>query len=74
MDRGNLDVIIEECGHGPTEFDFVSIDVDGLDYQILKAFKKHLPKVICIEVNAGHSPLFDEETQWRCLRTTWARV
>jgi hypothetical protein len=37
-------------------FDFISIDVDGLDYFIFEKLVKYLPKVICIEVNAGHDP------------------
>ena len=57
----NLDTIIDNCNHSNKDFDFISIDVDGLDYNIFKAMKKYLPKVICIEVNAGHSPLFDQE-------------
>jgi hypothetical protein len=39
----------------PQEFDFLSVDIDGSDYYILKALKLR-PRVICIEVNAGHSP------------------
>jgi len=57
----NLDIIIETSGHSTKEFDFVSIDVDGLDYNIFKYMQKYLPKVICIEVNAGHSPMFNKE-------------
>jgi len=55
----NLDTIIDEYWQNKKEFDFISIDVDGLDYNIFKAMKKYLPKIICIEVNAGHSPLYD---------------
>ena len=35
--------------------DFLSIDIDGLDYEIFEDIEFH-PKVICIEVNTGHSP------------------
>jgi len=35
------------------------MDVDGLDYFIFEKMVKYLPKVICIEVNAGHHPEFD---------------
>jgi len=38
-----------------TELDFLSIDIDGLDYEIFETLDV-LPRVICIEVNAGHSP------------------
>jgi hypothetical protein len=60
-ENDNLDTIIENCQHKDKNFDFISIDVDGLDYNIFKAMKKYLPKVICIEVNAGHHPLYDKE-------------
>lgn len=35
----------------PTDFDFLSIDVDGVDYHILDSMKDFRPKVICIEFN-----------------------
>lgn len=60
-DYDNLDIIIDNCSHKNKVFDFISIDVDGLDYNIFKKMKKYLPKVICIEVNAGHSPLYNKE-------------
>ena len=54
-DTDNLDILIET--HSKKRiFDFVSIDVDGLDYFIFDKMKKYLPKVICIEVNSGHHP------------------
>lgn len=62
-DSNRLDDIIERSNHYSTEFDFVSIDVDGLDYFIFKDMNKYLPKVICIEVNSGHSPLYDKEIE-----------
>lgn len=56
-DNNNLDTLIEKHSN-KRNFDFISIDVDGLDYFIFKKLNKYLPKVICIEVNAGHSPLY----------------
>jgi hypothetical protein len=35
----------------PPDFDFLSIDIDGMDYWILKSLEKYKPKVICIEFN-----------------------
>lgn len=35
----------------PVDFDFLSIDVDGVDYHILESLRKYRPKVICIEFN-----------------------
>jgi hypothetical protein len=54
-ENNNLDTLIETHST-KRDFDFVSIDVDGLDYFIFTQIKKYLPKVICIEVNAGHHP------------------
>ncbi len=42
--------------HGIGELDFLSVDIDGLDCEILETLNV-LPRVICIEVNAGHDPL-----------------
>jgi hypothetical protein len=55
----NLDTLIEQHSTKKS-FDFVSIDVDGLDYFIFEKFEKYLPSVICIEVNAGHHPEYKE--------------
>jgi len=57
----SLDNIIEQSSHKSKDFDFISIDVDGLDYNIFKSMNKYLPKVICIEVNAGHDPMHNLE-------------
>ena len=35
----------------PTDFDFLSIDIDGNDYHIWESLKNYKPKVICIEFN-----------------------
>ena len=35
----------------PRDFDFLSIDIDGVDYHIFESLKKFKPKVICIEFN-----------------------
>jgi hypothetical protein len=58
-ETNNLDKILDETMFRDMDFDFISIDVDGLDYFILERMQKYLPKVICIEVNAGHSPVYD---------------
>ena len=41
--------------HDARDLDFLSIDIDGLDYEILETLDIR-PRVICIEVNAGHNP------------------
>jgi hypothetical protein len=57
-DTDSLDTLIDHSSHFNKSFDFVSIDVDGLDYFIFDKFHRYLPKVICIEVSSGHCPLF----------------
>ena len=37
------------------ELDLLSIDIDGLDYEIFMGLDIS-PRVICVEVNAGHNP------------------
>jgi hypothetical protein len=59
-DNNSLDTLIEESPFKNKQFDFISIDVDGLDYFILEKLNKYLPKVICIEVSSGHSPNFSK--------------
>jgi hypothetical protein len=47
---GTLDNILSET-EIPTNFDVLSIDIDGNDYHILASLKKYRPKIICIEFN-----------------------
>jgi hypothetical protein len=35
----------------PNNFDFLCIDVDGVDYHIFESIKRFSPKVVCIEFN-----------------------
>jgi hypothetical protein len=41
---------------GVDSLDFLSVDIDGLDYEIFESLDLR-PAVTCIEVNAGHDPL-----------------
>lgn len=54
----SLRAIASERGVG--SLDFLSIDIDGRDYEVLETLDLD-PRVFCVEVNAGHSP--DAETQ-----------
>jgi len=44
-----------DLGRYSGALDLLSIDVDGLDYYLFEALDLK-PKIICIEVNAGHDP------------------
>lgn len=46
----------------PTDFDLLSIDVDGIDYLIWKSFLLYKPKIVVIEINSSFKPdiLFNE--------------
>jgi len=46
----SLDSIFSEY-EIPINFDFLSIDIDGVDYHIFESLEKYHPKVICIEFN-----------------------
>jgi len=43
---------------GETELDFLSIDVDGFDDELLESIQTLRPKIIMVEVNAGHHPMY----------------
>lgn len=45
-----LDAILEKAG-APVNLDFLSIDVDGIDYFIWEGLTKHRPRVVVIEFN-----------------------
>jgi len=48
--KDTLDNVLSETPI-PHDFDFLSIDIDGVDYHIFDGLKKYSPKVICIEFN-----------------------
>lgn len=52
-DKNDLSKILNN--HKVKQLDFLSIDIDGLDFEIFEKLKID-PKVILIEVNAGHNP------------------
>ena len=45
-----LDSILERT-EIPNNFDFLSIDIDGMDYYVWKSVEKYRPKIVCIEFN-----------------------
>lgn len=52
--ENSLKTILSDCGI--KALDFLSVDIDGLDYEIFETLDLQ-PAVICIEVNAGHDPM-----------------
>lgn len=48
--ENSLDNIYKQC-EIPKNFDFLSIDVDGVDYHIFESLRDHQPKIICVEFN-----------------------
>lgn len=40
----------------PDDFELLSIDVDGMDYQIWESFEGYSPKVVIIEINSAIAP------------------
>lgn len=57
--KDSLGSIVQETGF-PSVMDFLSVDIDGLDYEIFRGLDLR-PRVICIEVNAAHAPETAEE-------------
>ncbi len=49
-EQENLDTILKKT-EIPIEFDFLSIDVDGVDYYLWEACKRYRPRLVCIEFN-----------------------
>ena len=37
----------------PREFDLLSIDIDGYDFQVWRAFTRYQPKIVIVEINSG---------------------
>lgn len=55
-DKNSLGKLLSSCERITNlDIDFLSVDIDGLDYLILERLDIR-PRVICIEVNAGHNP------------------
>ncbi len=46
----SLDSILKHS-NAPSDIDFLSIDIDGMDYYIFESLRKFRPKVVCIEFN-----------------------
>jgi hypothetical protein len=53
--QNSLQVILNKCDVA-YDLDFLSVDIDGLDYEIFEGIDIS-PRLICIEVNAGHNPV-----------------
>lgn len=43
--------------HVPSEFDFLSIDIDRNDYWVWRAIQRYRPRVVAIEYNATLGPM-----------------
>jgi hypothetical protein len=55
VDNGDNSVDMIMSRLGIVELDLLSIDIDGLDYDVMSSLRIK-PRVICVEVNAGHKP------------------
>jgi hypothetical protein len=53
-ESNSLDFILKE-NNCPKEFDFLSIDIDGIDWWIWESLKNFFPKVVIIEYNSNHN-------------------
>jgi hypothetical protein len=48
--ENSLDSILQRC-NAPSDFDFLSIDIDGLDYHVWQSLVSFRPMLVCIEFN-----------------------
>jgi len=55
VDAQNIQDLFKEMAV-PTEFDLLSIDIDGNDYWVWDAIKDFSPRVIIVEYNASYGP------------------
>jgi hypothetical protein len=53
ISKGNVQNIFG-MNNVPTNFDFLSIDIDSHDYHIWKAIEDYRPRLVCIEVDADY--------------------
>lgn len=53
--KENISSIFKD-NHVPTEFDLLSIDIDGNDYWVWDALQEYKPRVVVIEYNASYPP------------------
>lgn len=62
-----LDQVLAPCPI-PSDFDLLSIDVDGNDYHVWSALRKYRPKLVLIEYNPtmGNSVNFVQPNESRC--------
>jgi hypothetical protein len=50
-----LSTLLKKAGF-PERLDFLSVDVDGLDYELFLPADDVKPRLVLVEVNAGHDP------------------
>jgi len=61
--HNSLDALLEQTCI-PREFDFLSIDIDGMDYWIWSSITYYKPKIVCIEFNPSiptHIPYIQDK-------------
>ena len=55
VSAGNVQDLFDGLGV-PSEFDLLSIDIDGNDFWVWRAIDRYRPRVVVIEYNAGVGP------------------
>ena len=62
---GKLSDIIQKTKYKNKKIDFLNIDVEGVELNVLKSlnFKKYDPKLICIEIH-NHEEMYNHNTDY----------
>jgi hypothetical protein len=61
--QDDIDSILSETPI-PTDFDLLSIDIDGEDFLVWESLKNYRPRVVVIEVNSGFPPGVQVLPKW----------
>jgi hypothetical protein len=60
----SAETVLELLADVPTDFDFLSVDIDGNDYYIWEALARLRPRVVCIEYNACMGPAANWKSEY----------
>jgi len=66
----HLHAILNRHGASGKHVDFLSVDVDGAELEVLEHMGDCAPTVLCVNIDAGHSPMYAERVPDALARQT----